>query len=275
MAAALGDRDPTAITRAQLSNKSYTVEAAKVIAEALEKMTAITEVGTGGGEGEITWGAQCCACSRSFRGACSEVEVFMCVFDVSQNLVESSPPSLLTLDDIEASFAPLSSSSLAHYRKNSISNQRTNGHFGIIITTLMCCITSTGWIMSLPVHTLKQTNVPPPSPPPHTEHTIINAIPPYHCSNQVDFSDIIAGRSKEIGLEVLSAVCGGVRDRELSYVDVSENAMGPDGVNACRPALVGKRGLRALFMCNDGLSETAMEAVRVSNRGHGMHGNRT
>lgn len=80
----------------------------------------------------------------------------------------------------------------------------------------------------------------------------------------MDFSDIIAGRPKEIGLRVLAAVCGGVRDREkLSYVDVSENAMGPDGVEACRPAIEGKKNLRALFMCNDGLSEAAMEVVRV------------
>lgn len=84
---------------------------------------------------------------------------------------------------------------------------------------------------------------------------------------QVDFSDIIAGRPKEEGLRVLAAVCGGVAERErLSYVDVSENAMGPDGVEACRPAIEGKKDLEALFMCNDGLSEAAMEAVRVRER---------
>lgn len=67
-----------------------------------------------------------------------------------------------------------------------------------------------------------------------------------------------------MGLRVLAAVCGAVENREgLCYVDVSENAMGPEGVEACRPALEGKRHLRALFMCNDGLSEAAMQAVRV------------
>lgn len=81
---------------------------------------------------------------------------------------------------------------------------------------------------------------------------------------KVDFSDIIAGRPKEVGLEVLAAVCGGVRERDgLTFVDVSENAMGPDGVDACRPAIEGKKELQALLMCNDGLSEAAMEAVRV------------
>eukprot|EP00903_Cladosiphon_okamuranus_P007786 g7535.t1 len=80
---------------------------------------------------------------------------------------------------------------------------------------------------------------------------------------EVDFSDIIAGRPKEVGLEVLAAVCGSVREREgLTFVDVSENAMGPDGVDACRPAIEGKKELQALLMCNDGLSEAAMEAVR-------------
>lgn len=42
--AALGDRDPASITRVRLSNKSYSAEAAKVIGEALEKMTSVTEV---------------------------------------------------------------------------------------------------------------------------------------------------------------------------------------------------------------------------------------
>lgn len=66
---------------------------------------------------------------------------------------------------------------------------------------------------------------------------------------------------------MLAAVCGGVREREgLTFVDVSENAMGPDGVDACRPVIEGKKELQALLMCNDGLSEAAMEAVRVSWR---------
>lgn len=92
--------------------------------------------------------------------------------------------------------------------------------------------------------------------------TTLSPAPPPH--RQVDFSDIIAGRPKEVGLQVLAAVCGGVRERAgLTFVDVSENAMGPDGVDACRPAIEGKKELRALLMCNDGLSEAAMEAVRV------------
>ncbi|CAN0410462.1 unnamed protein product, partial [Ectocarpus sp. 12 AP-2014] len=137
--AALGDRDPASITRVRLSNKSYSAEAAKVIGEALEKMTII-------------------------------------------------PCGTLPFPWSRAVFAYLS---------------------------------------------------------------------------QVDFSDIIAGRPKEVGLEVLAAVCGGVREREgLTFVDVSENAMGPDGVDACRPAIEGKKELRALLMCNDGLSAAAMEAVR-------------
>lgn len=90
---------------------------------------------------------------------------------------------------------------------------------------------------------------------------------------QVDYSDIIAGRPKEVGLRVLAAVCGAVKDREgLSFVDVSENAMGPGGVDACRPALEGKRNLRSLFMCNDGLSEVAMETVRVRKIAQRVYG---
>lgn len=42
--AALGDRDPTSVTRVRLSNKSYSAEAAAVIGEALQKMTSVSEV---------------------------------------------------------------------------------------------------------------------------------------------------------------------------------------------------------------------------------------
>lgn len=45
MEAELGERDPCTITRVRLSNKSYSAEAAAVIAGAVEKMTGVTEVG--------------------------------------------------------------------------------------------------------------------------------------------------------------------------------------------------------------------------------------
>lgn len=44
--AALGDREIASITRVRLSNKSYSAEAAGVIAEALKQMISITEVPT-------------------------------------------------------------------------------------------------------------------------------------------------------------------------------------------------------------------------------------
>ncbi|CAM9179444.1 unnamed protein product [Phaeothamnion confervicola] len=78
----------------------------------------------------------------------------------------------------------------------------------------------------------------------------------------VDFSDMIAGRPEEVGLCVLRAVCGAVRGHALRHIDLSDNAMGEKGINACRAALEGQPGLRSLKLCNDGLSASAMEAVR-------------
>ncbi|CAM9798593.1 unnamed protein product, partial [Choristocarpus tenellus] len=79
---------------------------------------------------------------------------------------------------------------------------------------------------------------------------------------EVDFSDMIAGRPEDVGLEVLEAICGGVADRDLLRVNLSDNAMGQKGIDACRLALEGKKSLQGLLMCNDGLSEAAMAAVR-------------
>ncbi|CAM9203950.1 unnamed protein product [Discosporangium mesarthrocarpum] len=79
---------------------------------------------------------------------------------------------------------------------------------------------------------------------------------------EVDFSDMIAGRPEEVGLQVLRAICGGVATRDLRRVDLSDNAMGQKGIDACRPALEGNPGLQGLLMCNDGLSEAAMGALR-------------
>eukprot|EP00611_Tribonema_gayanum_P011371 TRINITY_DN2159_c0_g1_i1.p1 TRINITY_DN2159_c0_g1~~TRINITY_DN2159_c0_g1_i1.p1 ORF type:complete len:472 (+),score=160.75 TRINITY_DN2159_c0_g1_i1:52-1416(+) len=80
---------------------------------------------------------------------------------------------------------------------------------------------------------------------------------------EADISDVIAGRPEDMALRVLTAICGGLAGRSLSLIDVSDNAMGEKGVNACRAALEGQREtLSALRMCNDGLSASAMEAVR-------------
>lgn len=42
--AALGERDPSSIVRVRLSNKSYSAEAAAVVAAVLKNMTGVTEV---------------------------------------------------------------------------------------------------------------------------------------------------------------------------------------------------------------------------------------
>ncbi len=55
-----------------------------------------------------------------------------------------------------------------------------------------------------------------------------------------DISDIIAGRPTEEALSVLVTICSGLKDFPLVEVDVSDNALGPRGVESCRDILCGK-----------------------------------
>lgn len=75
-----------------------------------------------------------------------------------------------------------------------------------------------------------------------------------------DISDIIAGRPEEEALQTLRIVSSSLKSFALVEVDVSDNAMGAKGVEACRDILCGK-AIQRLFMCNDGLSAEACRLV--------------
>ena len=77
-----------------------------------------------------------------------------------------------------------------------------------------------------------------------------------------DISDVIAGRPEELALRVLTILCEALTERNLLTIDVSDNAMGEKGINACRAVLSRQTTLQSLSMCNDGLSASAMEAMR-------------
>jgi len=74
----------------------------------------------------------------------------------------------------------------------------------------------------------------------------------------VDISDCIAGRPEEEALRSLSSICGslGAFADNLIEVNVSDNALGVKGVNACRPVLVGKN-MQRVYFCNNGMSAEA------------------
>ncbi|CAM9674236.1 unnamed protein product [Chrysoparadoxa australica] len=77
-----------------------------------------------------------------------------------------------------------------------------------------------------------------------------------------DLSDMIAGRPEALALEVLELICGGLAGRQLLTLNLSDNAMGEKGINACKAVLEGQKSLQSLKMCNDGLSASAMELMR-------------
>ena len=49
---------------------------------------------------------------------------------------------------------------------------------------------------------------------------------------------------------------------KLVELDVSENALGPRGIEACKPLLASKETLARISFCNDGLSAEACESIR-------------
>ena len=77
-----------------------------------------------------------------------------------------------------------------------------------------------------------------------------------------DLSDFIAGRETSIGLEVLNIISTALSKTELVELDLSENALGPRGIESCKPLLASKETLARLSFCNDGLSAEACESIR-------------
>lgn len=75
-----------------------------------------------------------------------------------------------------------------------------------------------------------------------------------------DISDIIAGRPEDEALRVLTIICNSIRTCPLKEVNVSDNALGAKGVNACRSILTDKK-LEHVYFCNNGLSAEACELI--------------
>ena len=63
-------------------------------------------------------------------------------------------------------------------------------------------------------------------------------------------ADIIAGRPEAEGLAVYRALGVALKDKQLTEIDLSDNAVGPKGVEACRPFLTAQERLEKLFFCN-------------------------
>jgi len=80
--------------------------------------------------------------------------------------------------------------------------------------------------------------------------------------NVADISDIIAGRPEDEALESLRTITTHMTRFPLTELNLSDNALGAKGVEACR-GLLSKKTLTALYLCNNGLSKEASELVAV------------
>lgn len=78
---------------------------------------------------------------------------------------------------------------------------------------------------------------------------------------EVDLSDFIAGRPEAEALEVMTIFSSALEGSILSYLNLSNNAMGEKGVRAFRSLLKSQNNLEELYLMNDGISEEAAKAV--------------
>ena len=76
-----------------------------------------------------------------------------------------------------------------------------------------------------------------------------------------DLADIIAGRPTDEGLAVLRRISEALAGKDVATLDLSDNALGPRGVEACRGLLTGLETLEDVAFCNDGLSAEACDAI--------------
>lgn len=75
-----------------------------------------------------------------------------------------------------------------------------------------------------------------------------------------ELDDMIAGRMTEMGLAVLQTICDAFADAKLVDVNLSDNAIGQQGIGACKTVL-SMPSLERLSLCNNGLSEATMAEV--------------
>lgn len=78
----------------------------------------------------------------------------------------------------------------------------------------------------------------------------------------LDASDIIARRDEDEALQVLLIICDCFAHAKLVEVDLSDNALGSKGANACRTVFSGQaETLQRLSLCNNGLASQTMHEL--------------
>lgn len=90
--------------------------------------------------------------------------------------------------------------------------------------------------------------------------SIAAAIEKYDSFTNVDISDIIAGRHEDEALRTLKTISDALSRNTLTEINLSDNAFGRKGVEACKSVLVSK-SLQRIYLCNNGLSAEACQLV--------------
>lgn len=85
---------------------------------------------------------------------------------------------------------------------------------------------------------------------------------------EADLADIIAGLPEEEANKTLQRISSSLKKFDLKVVDVSDNALGPIGIEACKDILTNS-ALEKLYMCNDGLSAESCVLMSEILLGHG------
>jgi Ran GTPase-activating protein (RanGAP) involved in mRNA processing and transport len=74
-------------------------------------------------------------------------------------------------------------------------------------------------------------------------------------------ADIIAGRMEAEGLAVYRVLGQALATKQLLEIDMSDNAVGPKGLEACAEFLTNQARLQRLFFCNCGISAEAARTI--------------
>jgi Ran GTPase-activating protein 1 len=77
----------------------------------------------------------------------------------------------------------------------------------------------------------------------------------------VIMADIIAGRPEAEGLAVYQTLGKALKDISLETIDLSDNAVGPKGLEACKEFLLSQTKLKSISFCNCGISAEACNTI--------------
>ncbi|CAL4958879.1 unnamed protein product [Urochloa decumbens] len=78
---------------------------------------------------------------------------------------------------------------------------------------------------------------------------------------EVDVSDFVAGRPEDEALDVMRIFSKALEGSVLTYLNISDNALGEKGVRAFSELLKSQENLEEFYVMNDGISEDAAKAL--------------